>query len=332
MKYLVYAKILGSFLPTKRKKIEDCVIEKHLNPYFLTNSNKPEIPIMDSEMYYFNIENKQRNFIQYPQKPVSTRNFQSEYSIKTEVETHTPSQAVEEAEKRFHRVIDCLSLAIKTTIRNINGKRFRRNDEHYDFEISNIYVKTKGQLLEMRLPRPLINGHNVCPKDFPKNFVAKTKKFLNNRDYVFFKALSYVSKSVRMKDTGNYDQLLWLLNLVKCIELISHSLNIKSTKINPKTNKKVDLTTKELFELAGKKLGVTKESIKYSKKAWDERNKSDVAHANENYTFISINYSKVEGAANEFLIKYHTYLQLNPPNMYTLGGKHGWGRWKAHRS
>jgi hypothetical protein len=325
MKFYIYAKILGPYLPTDNKiKVGDCIIEKQKHAYFLEPEDRVDIPVKDEGMFEHNRQHGVNNFIQYPQKPVSSRNFQSEYSLSTEVNTNNLFNALQTATRKFDYLTANLSLVLKTKVKKVGNKRIPREDEHYDYEIVATYIKTKGQFIRIKIPRPLVNGHNYFPTPVPKGFIAKTKKFMNNQDSVFYKGLMYIQEATKMKDTGSYNSLLRILCLIKCIELISKSLNISLKKWNIKKTKKIEITTKELFELAGKKIHVTSKSIKYAQKAWDARNKGDIAHASEYNQFAFINHSTLDTVANEYLLKYKKYLDENPPRVIIFGGKNGW--------
>lgn len=324
MKYYVYAKILGPFLPEKKVRIGDCIIEKQKSSYLLDPEDRVKIPVCDEIMVHHNQQHGVNNFVQYPQKIISSRNFQSEYTLSTNIETDDVSRAIELAGEQFDYLTANLSLTVKTKVKKIGKKRFRMEDENYDYEIVAVYIKNKGKFIRIKIPQPLTNGHNYFPSPIPKGFILQTKKFMNNRDLVFHKALVYIQEGIKMKDTGNYNEVLRILSLVKCIELISSSLDIPLKKWNAKKTKQVKITTKELFELSGKKIGVTIKNIKYAQKTWDARNKADIAHASEYRQFALINHSTLDGVANDYLLKYKKYLNKNPPSAIIFGGKKGW--------
>lgn len=324
MKFIIYAKILGSFLPTKKVRIYDCVIEKHISPHLTEDSEIIQIPVKEESMMVHNISSGLRNFIQYSQKPISTRNFQSEYTIKTEVKGWNLYDVIRTAEDRFDMVTATLSLALKTTIRKAGEKRLKRIDEYYDYELASLYIRKNKQLIKVKMPQPLLNSHNIFPNEFPKGFVHKAKRFIQCTDSIFFKGLSYIHKATILRDNGNYNELLMILNLVKTIELISNSLGIKTKYLDKKTNKKRKVPTEKIFELAGKKLKVTNNSIKIAKKGWDVRCNADIAHSIGSHTFPGISHSQLDYAANEYLIKYYKYIIKNKTGSIVLGGKAGW--------
>ena len=44
MKYVVYAKLLGTYMPEKRASVGDCIIEKSYIQYEI-DDDRPEIPV-----------------------------------------------------------------------------------------------------------------------------------------------------------------------------------------------------------------------------------------------------------------------------------------------
>lgn len=305
MKFYVCAKILGNFLPAKPIKIGDCKIEKSHNSI---DDERPQIPIRDKSSEFHILERGVRNYTVFPQKPISVRTFESDYMISTVVDEVNIYHALEKAEKRFMDVVAVLSLAIKQTTRKAGGKRFRRDGELYDFEILAMFMKSKGQSIRVRLPNPLTGGHNYFPEQFPKGFTAKAKKYLACQDPIFRKGLIYLERAYRMHNSGNFSEMEIILNLVKCIELISDSLGIGKI-FDKKVKKRRDPTAKELFKLAGERLNVFQKNIKYAQQAWDARSKLDVAHKHSGYRILPFaNHDKLSATANDYLVKYHKYI------------------------
>lgn len=136
------------------------------------------------------------------------------------------------------------------------------------------------------------------------------------KDPCFWEALLYLHKAERLRDDGNFSELLVTLNFIKCIELISKS--VISEEKNAYGNR---MSMKERMELAGKKIGVTKEKIKFAKKAWDVRNTADIAHAKNSRSRGFPNFFQNQSAANEFLQKYYKYTTNNPPSYYIGSGR-----------
>ena len=315
MKYFICAKIVGTFLPAKAVRIHDCKISKGYSSDH-TPYDTPIIPVKDVGLSQHSISHGVLNFIHYPQRPLSVRTFESEYTISTEIDAHDVRRAQEEAILKFEEVIATLSFALKTTVRNTGVKRLRRDDEHYDFEIVAAYIKQKKQFVRVKLPQPSTNGHNFFPKAPPKGFIAKTKKILDSHDSTFWKALLYLHKVDKLQDTGNFDELRVTLNFVKCIELISKSVILSRTNAQKKP-----LYMKERILLAGKKLGVTKKNILNAQQAWDARNDADIAHAKAHSWGAWPNFSQNQSASNEFLLKYYKYITKNPPPYYIGTGR-----------
>src|SRR6266404_821089 len=134
MKYYVYAKILGEFLPgDKPVKINGCKIEKDKSySYFLRDI--PQIPVHNAGDLYHLTQQGLRSFIMYSQTPISTRYFESDHLISTQVVDENLYNVLGIAEGRFIETAAILSLAVKTTVRNVRNKRIPRR-EYYDFEI-----------------------------------------------------------------------------------------------------------------------------------------------------------------------------------------------------
>jgi len=317
MKYYIYAKILGTFLPTKSLTINDCKIKKGYpnehKPY-----DRPEIPVRDDGMMHHTLSHGVTSFIYYPQKPLGLRTFESDYTLTTTINAYDISRAVESAKSKFEEVVAVLSLNLKTTVRKIGSKRVKRDDENYDFEIVAAYIKHKKSYTRVKLPEPLVNGHNFFPVTPPKGFTNKAKKILDCKDPIFWKALLYIHKNTKLRDSGYFDELMVTLNFVKCIELIT-----KTVITAEKNAKGKNMYMKERMELAGKLLGVSKQKVKYAQEAWDVRNDSDIAHAKGHRSGKFPNFFYNQAAANEFLIKYYNYVITNPA-LYYMGHGRDW--------
>jgi len=258
------------------------------------------------------LEKGVRNFISFPQQIISTRTFESEYLITTEVEMHGEYDALRIASERFSDVATTLSLVAKNKVINTaNKKRIKRGDETYDFEILGIFIKKGKRLIRLKLPPPLISSRNFFPKPFPKNFLGRAKKYLQLQDSVFQKGLIYFQRATAMKHSGTFNHLEIVLNFVKCIELIS-------SQVATVKKKQKDLGMKKLIEVSGKEIGVVLKAIKGAKESWDARNKGDIAHEDLYFNPYSrrssnaiINIDILESNTSEFLRKYHKYKANN---------------------
>lgn len=317
MKYHVRAKFLGSYMPGKRARIGDCVILKSYDQYHI-DDDRPEIPTRSKDFEFHCLERGVKNYIYYPQELISVRTFESEYLITTEVETHSEYDALKTAGERFSDVASALALVAKNKIVKLNNRRIKRGDEVYDFEIIGVFLKKGKQLIRLKLSKPLINGRNFFPKQFPKEFLPKAKGYLSFHDQVFTKGLIYFQRATAMRYSGVFNELEITLNFVKCIELICWYAGDDDHFGFPK-KKFGDLPTKKVIELAGKKIKVTKKTIKEAKRLWDARNIGDVAHKtlyfnpySRRSTSALINYRDLESNAAEFLRKYYEYRKKNP--------------------
>ena len=312
MKYRIYAKFLGSYMPAKKAKIGECIILKSYDQYHI-DDDRPETPTRSKDTEFHCLEKGVRNYIYYPQGLISVRTFESEYLITTEVEMYNEYDAIKKAVERFSDVASVLALTAKNKVIKLNNKRIRRGDEVYDFEIIGIFLKKGKQLIRLKLPRPLINGRNFFPKAFPKNFLIKTKKYLSFRDQVFVKGLIYFQRATAMRYSGVFNDLEIILNFIKSIELICWHVG-EDDRFGLSKKKFENLSTKQVIELAGKKIKVTKKTINMTKNMWDARNKGDIAHKNLYFnpysrrsTIALINYSDLESSSAEFLRKYYDY-------------------------
>ncbi|QQR60842.1 hypothetical protein IPH19_05580 [Candidatus Uhrbacteria bacterium] len=115
-KYIVYAKILGDFLPERKVKIGECHIEK--TTAFLER-DLPEIPIIEKRSASHSLSKGVDAFIHYPQQPVSIRTFESSYLVSTEISEENLYFVLKEAEDRFTDLIASLSLALKRQLNNL---------------------------------------------------------------------------------------------------------------------------------------------------------------------------------------------------------------------
>lgn len=312
MKCLVYAKILGTYMPEKKSRIGDCIIEKSYEQYHFED-DRPCIPVRSKSTEFHCLEKGVKNYIYYPQDYISSRTFESEYIIKTEVATGIPSDAIEKAFDRFSNVCITLSMVAKNKIVTLNKRRYKRRDEYYDFEIFSVFIKRNRHYIRIKIPQPLVNGRNYFPKKFPKNFLNQAKKYLAFNDRIFQKGLIYFQRATFMKYTGIFNDLEIILNAVKCIELISYEI-AKEDRFGLSKKEFYKLYTKDIFQKAGKKIKVTQKTIDKAKYLWDERSKGDVAHSNESYNPYSkrsanafVNLDDLESTVNEFLIKYYNY-------------------------
>jgi len=316
MKYLVYAKILGTYMPEKKSRIGDCIVEKSYEQYHFED-DRPCIPVRSKDTEFHCLENGVKNYIYYPQNYISSRTFESEYIIKTEVATGRPSEAIENAFDRFSNVCMTLSMVAKNKTVTLNKKRFKKGSEYYDFEIFSVFIKRNRRYIRIKIPQPLVNGRNFFPKKFPKNFVNQAKKYLTFNDRIFQKGLIYFQRATFMKYTGIFNDLEIILNAVKCIELICTEI-AKENRFGLSKTAFNMLYTKDIFQKAGSKIKVTQKTINKAKHLWDERSKGDVAHSNEYYNPYSkrsvntfVNIDDLESTVNEFLIKY--YKSITPP-------------------
>ena len=320
MKYVVYAKLLGTYMPEKRASVGDCIIEKSYIQYEI-DDDRPEIPVRSKSGEFHCLGQGVRNFISYPQEFIGVRTFESEYIITTEVEVYSAQDAVKKATDRFDDVTAALSLVAKNRMVKLNTKRIKRGDEIYIFEIIGVFFKKNKHLIRLKLPKPAINGKNFFPKIFPRGFLSQSKKYLLFRDPVFKKGLIYFQRATDMTYSGLFSELEIILNFVKCIELISwyvgkddhFGLNKKGFEnLFSKNNKKA-------IQLAGKKIGATAKMIKNAQKAWDVRNRGDIAHKDLHFNPYSrkstnafVNFFDLESSVGEFLVKYWKYRQKNP--------------------
>src|SRR3989344_3775973 len=140
MRYQVYAKFLGTYMPEKRAKIGDCVIVKSYEQYRI-DDDRPEIPTRSTDSEFHILERGVKNYIQYPQELISVRTFESEYLITTEVRTNSEYDALKAAGERFSDVASALALVAKNRVVKLNDRRIKRVDEVYDFEIIGIFLQ-----------------------------------------------------------------------------------------------------------------------------------------------------------------------------------------------
>jgi len=316
MKYYIYAKFLGTYMPSKKVRLGDCIILKSYDQYHL-DDDRPVVPVRSKSSEFHCLERGVKNYIYYPQELISVRTFESEYLVTTEVETHSEYDALKTAVERFSDISSALSLVAKNKTVKLGKRRIKRGDEFYDFEIIGIFIKKNKQLIRLKLPGPLVNGHNFFPKQFPKGFLSKVKKYLSFRDPVFTKGLIYFQRATAMRESGVFNDLEIILNFVKCVELICWHVG-EDDRFGFSKKKFKDIPTKKVIELAGKKIKVTEKTIKMAKKFWDARNKGDIAHKdlyfnpyNRRSTSALINYRDLESSAAEFLRKYYEYQKNN---------------------
>lgn len=309
MKYFVYAKILGSYLPENKIKIGECTIKKNL---FQSDDDRPTIPLRSKDLEFFNISKGIKNYIVHSQDLISTRTFESEYVIFTSVDTYNEYEALRISHERFKDVINILSLVAKNKLVKLGEKRIRREDETYDFEIYALYIKVKRQLVRLKLPPYLTSIMSFFPRPFPRKFISKAKKYLSFNDAIFRKGLIYYQRATAMGILGTFSELEIILNCVKCIELICYYIAKDELKLNDKKQK--EMGEKEIIKKAGKILRVRTNIIKYAQELWETRCKDDVAHKVLHYNPYSkqstnalISYSNAEAMAAEFLAKYYEY-------------------------
>jgi len=317
MKYHVIAKFLGTYMPSNKAKIGGCVILKSYDQYHI-DDDRPEIPTRSKDSEIHCLEKGVRNYIYYPQEWISVRTFESEYLISTEVETHSEYDALKTAGERFADVASVLTLVAKNKVVKLNNRRIKRGDETYDFEIIGIFLKKGKQLVRLKLPKPLINGRNFFPKQFPKGFLNRAKRYLSFQDQVFTKGLVYFQRATAMRHSGVFNDLEIILNFIKCIELICWDIG-EDNRFGLSKKKFKELSTKKIIKSSGKKIKVTGKTIKIAEKMWDVRNKEDIAHKDLYFNPYSrrstnalINYTEFEFSAAEFLKKYYEYRKKNP--------------------
>jgi len=307
-------------MPEKRARIGDCIVLKSYDQYHLED-DRPVIPVRSKDGEFHCLEHGVKNYIYYPQELISVRTFESEYMIITEVDTNNEYEALRIATERFSDVSSALSLVAKNKTVKIGKKRVKKGDAFYDFEIIGIFIKKNRRLIRLKLPPPLVNGRNFFPKKFPSKFLSIAKKYLSFHDPVFRKGLIYFQRATAMRYSGVFNELEIILNFVKCIELICWHVG-EDDRFGLSRKKFEDLSTKEVIERAGKKMKVSKKVIKNAKKAWDVRNKGDVAHKDLYFNPYSkrsinalINYIELELTVAEFLKKYYEYRKRNPKSI-----------------
>src|SRR3989344_1026106 len=310
-KYFIYAKILGNFLPEKTLKIGNCTIKKdnYANDIELDHS---EIPVRSRSMEFHVLEHGLRTFITYPQNPLSTRNFASDYFIITEVVADSLYRAVSEANDRFMDAVAALTLVIKNKTYKLGKRRVRRSDEIYDFEIVASFIKHGSRMERLKLPSPSASGHNYFPKLPPAKFNTLARKIYNYKEPIFKKAMVYLQRSLMMRKYGLFNSIDTSLNLIKIIELLAKNTD-KTGRFSLPKKKHENLNAKQLFEYSGKRLKVRRKNIQNAKKAWDERNKNDLGHSTEYYNPYHkesggpVNLVSLEEATADYLIKYFYY-------------------------
>jgi hypothetical protein len=312
MKYHIYAKFLGSYMPKKIAKIGDCKILKSYDQYHF-DDDRPEIPVRSKDTEFHYLEKGVRNYIYYPQELISVRTFESEYLIVTEVESYSEYDALKKASDKFSDVVASLSLVAKNKTVKLGKKRIKKGDEIYDFEIIGIFIKKGGRFIRLKLPKPFINCRNFFPKGFPKGFLSQAKKYLQFNDLVFRKGLIYFQRATAMRYSGVFSDLEIILNFVKCIELICWNIG-EDDRFGLSRKKFENLSTKEVIKHAGRKMKVRLKTIKIAKKAWDVRSKGDVAHRylyfnpyDKKSVNVLMNYIDLESCVAEFLRKYYKY-------------------------
>lgn len=316
MKYYIYAKILGSYMPEKRARIGECTILKSYNQYHW-DDDRPVIPIRSKDSEFHCLGQGVKNYIYYPQELISVRTFESEYLITTEVKTHSEYDALKTAVERFTDVSSSLSLVARNKTVKLYKRRIKRGDEFYDFEIIGIFIKKNKQLMRLKLPDPPANGRNFFPKQFPKGFLSQAKKHLSFHDPIFKKGLIYFQRATAMRYSGVFNELEIILNFIKCTELICWHVG-EDDRFGLSKKKFKDLPTKKVIEFAGKKIRATNKTIKSAKRFWDIRSKGDVAHKDLYFNPYSrrstnalINYHELESSVAEFLRKYYEYRKGN---------------------
>ena len=320
MKYQIYAKILGNFFSDKSIRIGACTIKKDYIQLSL-DDDRPNIPVTDKNLEHHILGQTVRNYIFYPQSPISVRTFESEHIITTEINSRSDYDAMKIAYDRFTDVTNSLSLSMKSTVRTLGKKRYRSIDDNYDFEIFALFRKQGKDLIRLKMPKPLINGHNYFPKTPPKNFITRARKYLNFKDPIFVKGLMYLNRANSMNDSGNFNGTDKALNLIKCIELVSRWVD-KDNRFGLSKTDYDNLRAKEVFKLAGKLIKVTSKNITKAQKAWDLRNKGDLAHQHPGFNPYDkssthpvsglVYYPDLESAASEYLIKYFQYRLKHP--------------------
>jgi len=317
MKYVVIAKFLGSYLPNIQTSIGSCVIKKSYRGYDI-DDDRPILPVRSKDSEYHCLEGGVRNYIYYPQKIISSRTFESEYLISTEIkDSNNYYDILRKATDLFTDVSIALSLVAKNKTRSVGKKRIKKGDETYDFEIVGLFLKKNKELIRLKLPRPLVNGRNFFPEPFPKNFLSQAKKYLECKDYIFNKGLIYFQRSTTMRYSGVFNDLDVILNCVKCIELICIQVGKRENCFGLSKKQYEKLGTKEIINKAGNLLGVANENIKIAQEVWDLRNNNDVAHQslhfnpyNRESTDVLCNLQRLEECVSVFLIKYYKYINI----------------------
>ncbi|MDD3191027.1 MAG: hypothetical protein PHI66_05065 [Candidatus Pacebacteria bacterium] len=315
MKYTILAKFIGSYMPENKIKIGECIIFKSYKQYDLED-NRTVVPIRSKSSEFHCLEKGVRNYIHYPQRMISTRTFESEYLIRTEVDSYSLWQALEEATNRFNDVSMALSLVAKNVVVKVGAKRIKKARESYDFEISGAFIDEDKEKIRVKLPEPGINVVNFFPRKYPRGFVSKAKDYLSYNDPIFKKGMIYLQRASVMKYSGVFNELDIIINQVKLIEMVAKEIGEKENRfgLNKKEYKK--LGTKGVIEKAGSKIKIKRETIEKTRDMWDFRNKGDIAHQNLYYNFYSknssnflINYDVLEKIACEFLTKYYEYME-----------------------
>ncbi|MDD5696738.1 MAG: hypothetical protein PHO90_02060 [Candidatus Pacebacteria bacterium] len=305
-------------MPKKKAKINECIILKSHDQYSI-DDDRPIIPIRSKIDEFHILGHGVKNYIQFPQELISVRTFESEYIIKTEINTYNEYEALRIANERFSDVATSFSLVAKNKTVKIKNKRIKRDNEIYDFEIIGIFLKKNKELIRLKLPKPLISGRNFEPKEFPVGFLSQTKKYVLCRDAVFKKGLVYFQRATAMRHSGVFSDLEIILNFVKCIELICYHVGKELNRFGLTQKAYKKLATKKIIEYAGVKIGVTKRSINSTKRMWDIRSKADIAHQNLYFNPYSpkstnaiINFNIIESNTAEFLRKYYKHREKNP--------------------
>lgn len=320
IEYSIYAKFLGTYMPEKSVEIGDCVISKE---YIFFNDDRMIIPIRDKSSEFHLLEKGLKNFIMYPQEPVSVRTFESEYTIKTKVIAQNDYWAVQKAKEKFFDVSTILSIIAKNEYVHFLDEKRKVDYESYDFEIIAIFIEKNNKLVRVKLPEVCVSGRNFFPKKFPKKFLEQAKKYLLCNDPIFRKGLIYFQRATIMRYSGIFDELDIVLNFVKCAELICNTVSNETrcglSSLTEFNKQRKSNGMKWIYKCIGEKLGVNEEFTNSIIEAWHNRNCNDIAHGHEYYnpvnklsnTLALINYEKLEASAAEFLRKYYQYKNKN---------------------
>lgn len=310
MKYIIVAKFLGNYLPEEEVVFHHCSIKKSFDSAL--REDRVTVPVTEwlNEQHW--IKRGTQNYIFFSQSPVSTRKFESEYTITTEIETYSAYDAVEKAKLRFSFVIDAFSIVARDQKRKLGNMEVRNNSAIYDYEILGLFTSVSDALIRLKLPDPLVSGRSFEPKNLPNNFLSEAENilFLAGNDPIFSKGLIYFRRANKRIHSGSSSQIEIVLNYVKCIELIVKHLAKKNKKLfRDPTWKKSD--TKEKIDVIGKLLQVSQEAIDQAKLSWSIRSGGDMAHQsigfnayNINESHVVMNLDSLSASATEFLSQY----------------------------